>query len=655
MTRVTRFLIAVLVVGLAAAAMTAVQRQHTESRNKKVQIILDWTDLRTMSYGSGNTYGKLGTAGVLRRLRAHGVRGLAVSETNLGELRDTGRVFPELDPLSAPESPRLRIAVPDHALAEQIVANLNAKCGGNCATLLQEKATGPVLIQLRDSFELVKSVGVGFPPEALNVARKAGVEVIGRVGGYPGINPAGLEWLSTQMEHEGIRTVVFNGVEIPGNKEFLPDLAASLQRHHIQYGFVEFGKQKGDTALAKLLQGELVRVHSITDAEMGQLTPPEAIDRFTKAARERDIRVIYARLFPQPTADLLGTQNDYLDSLVRGLKHVGLTVGPAHPYLPLHTNRLLLILTGAGVIAGTVLLLGRLLSLTAGMQMQLFLIGLLCSTALLGLPPTLNHGRKLLALLAAIVFPTLALLRFGDPTQERGARRSAATLFLLMSATTLAGALLVVGLLGDTSFLVKYDAFAGIKAAHLLPILALAVFLAGDVYSPAISFRDRWDNLKAHIRQLLAEPMYLWQIVGMAVAMAFLLVLLLRTGNDPGVGVSPLELKFRALMDRLLYVRPRTKEFLIGHPAMLLALWAGLRGNRRLWLPAILLGSIGQVSLLNTFCHIHTPLMVSLLRAANGLVLGMILGAVVIYAAQRLGADARFEARPKVKRAGGAR
>ena len=40
--------------------------------------------------------------------------------------------------------------------------------------------------------------------------------------------------------------------------------------------------------------------------------------------------------------------------------------------------------------------------------------------------------------------------------------------------------------------------------------------------------------------------------------------------------------------------------------------------------------------MLNTFCHIHTPFLVSLLRTTNGLVLGIVLGLAVITIAQRL-------------------
>jgi membrane protein DedA with SNARE-associated domain len=81
-------------------------------------------------------------------------------------------------------------------------------------------------------------------------------------------------------------------------------------------------------------------------------------------------------------------------------------------------------------------------------------------------------------------------------------------------------------------------------------------------------------------------------------------------------------------MDNILGVRPRTKEFALGHPLMLLLCYLGYRNNR--FLPILLLGAIGQVSLVNTFAHIHTPLLVSALRTVNGLWLGIIIGLILI-------------------------
>ncbi|MFN3690701.1 MAG: DUF5693 family protein, partial [Fimbriimonadales bacterium] len=45
------------------------------------------------------------------------------------------------------------------------------------------------------------------------------------------------------------------------------------------------------------------------------------------------------------------------------------------------------------------------------------------------------------------------------------------------------------------------------------------------------------------------------------------------------------------------------------------------------WLPLLmLLATIGQVSIVNTFCHLHSPLLVSLQRTGWGILIGVGLG-----------------------------
>src|SRR5262249_39008283 len=78
-------------------------------------------------------------------------------------------------------------------------------------------------------------------------------------------------------------------------------------------------------------------------------------------------------------------------------------------------------------------------------------------------------------------------------------------------------------------------------------------------------------------------------------------------------------------------VRPRTKEFLVGHPALIvaLALWALARG--RAWIvPLLCVGAIGQESLVNSFCHLHTPIALTLARTWNSLWLGSLIGLAVL-------------------------
>ncbi len=116
-------------------------------------------------------------------------------------------------------------------------------------------------------------------------------------------------------------------------------------------------------------------------------------------------------------------------------------------------------------------------------------------------------------------------------------------------------------------------------------------------------------------------------LVGHVLIGAFVLVImviyLLRTGNSVPELVSSWEIKLREGLEALLKVRPRTKEFLLGHPLMFLLLYFGYAQKR---LPLLLLGIIGQISVVNTYAHLHTPpLRISLIRTFHGLWLGILL------------------------------
>jgi len=130
-------------------------------------------------------------------------------------------------------------------------------------------------------------------------------------------------------------------------------------------------------------------------------------------------------------------------------------------------------------------------------------------------------------------------------------------------------------------------------------------------------------------KKLVSNPILVWHAIAAFAVLILLAVALMRTGNDSGMGVSAVELKFRALLDRIMVVRPRTKEFLIGHPAFFIGIALLLTRRRLMGLSLVALGMIGQVSLLNTFCHIHTPLAISVLRAFNGVWCGLVVGLVI--------------------------
>jgi hypothetical protein len=655
--RFTWVLAGLMAVGIGASLAGTYRRVQVEARNRRVEIALEWTEVAQLTTASGQP-----VAPVLARLRAAGVTTLAIQEETLAALEQTGAALPQRLHLSDGRY-GTRVTLDSPATLQRIQKALQLRGsailpphndlpvppGGTAFAVAT--AVQPTL-QVAIPYAQLRTLGLGLPPEALEAAREARLRITGRIGNFPGVHPATAEAVLHDLSHQGASLVIFSGDEVlgyrgqekavaerlkPETSENPPSAPRLRSPIPLRYGAVEFGKQKGDEKLTAALRGEYVRVHSIQAAEMAQLNEVDTIERFQKAVKERNIRLCYVRLFTFAGADPVGENAAFIAKIARGLTAGewltggGLELGEARPFLETNVPRWLFGLMALGVAAGAVWML-RLFCPLPEPASWLTLAGL--SLLCVGLAASGETGRKLVALLAGIVFPTAACL-WNFPSEPPLARSRTAFSAALggvgalwkASSITALGILLVVGLLATRPFMVKASQFLGIKAQHGVPVLIVALAaLAGG----AALQGETWANYKARAvraaRSVLAEPARYGTLLLGLVALVALMVALARTGNDSGVGVSGFEMKMRAVLDRILPVRPRTKEFLIGHPAFVLGLAWCLRGRRNLGIPLYVVGSLGQVSLLNTFCHIHTPLIISAWRDVTGLILGALIG-----------------------------
>jgi hypothetical protein len=522
-------------------------------------------------------------------------------------------------------------------VSEHLYHKLNLKAP---LQTLKSQAGNPAFIW-PGNFEQIRGVSVGLPPSEVQMLRSAGFDVVARIVNYDAANPANIEWSLQNLSRLGIRKVIFGGEEVLGFQAQVKETARLLQQENLTYGSVEFSKQRGDELISNELQGEYLRVHSITPAEMTKLKPPEMVERYVRAAEERNIRLAFVRLLSGVTEKGFQDQLDFLDEIKNGIDKAGLKVGPAEVIENLPVPNAVRWVVGLGAAAGLVWLLSALLPLGEGILSLILAVLALIHVGLLA--GTEDLGRKLIAWEAAILFPTLSMVILYGFLRYRFRERlpfSVPSLYLGISGFSALGALYVVGLLSSRVFMMKAQQFAGIKAAHFLPLLILGILFSLDFVTDHRTRTEMIAGAKRRISETFSQPILVWQILAGFLGLAALAMLLLRTGNDPGVGVSPLEMRFRSILDKILYVRPRTKEFLIGHPALLFALaWAASKVKQKLptetlWRDSrvfliclLIVGAIGQVSIVNTFCHIHTPLKISLIRVLNGLWVGAILGA----------------------------
>ncbi|MCD0159453.1 DUF5693 family protein, partial [Deinococcus sp. 6GRE01] len=185
----------------------------------------------------------------------------------------------------------------------------------------------------------------------------------------------------------------------------------------------------------------------------------------------------------------------------------------------------------------------------------------------------------------------------------------------IATGLSLCGVLFVSALGANRDSVLGLEPFRGVGLTLALPLLLVA-----------LSFLPHQD-LRQTARDIYNAPIKLGDVVVMGLALAVFALVFLRRGNATGASVSDTEARIRQdLQDSL--VRPRFKE-MAGHPLGLIGLSGALPGYFGAML--ILGGVVGQSSILNTFSHFHTPLLISATRCFLGLGVGLIAGLIGIW------------------------
>lgn len=633
-------LILCIVIGLLAGIGSFVKRYVAEAHNRRVEVVIDYADAQALANTTSQAMDD-----VLTQLRRSGVTTVAITEDTLSTLASNGFIRP---PTRDGNTTLLTFAPAFTRQMDRVQQMLAHKAPG-----LSVAPAGPNTLRVGAPWPQFSGLPIGLDDDAVRTVRRNHLLVTPRLLNFTGVTPGNIDWELAQVANQcngALGPLIFSGAAVLGNRSQIDATRDALKADGLTYGTVEFSKTFGDEDLTRQAADRTVRVHSIGNDEMGTMEEPTAIERFVRAAKERNIRVCYVRLFlngltTEPDAqNVVDANARFIEKIVKGLEEARLTTGGAHPYTDDPTpSRPLRIVMAIGVVAGGLLLV-RLFTGLDGKWFWAFLsIGLLLGIGL-AWPGTSAKGREILALLAGCTFPTLGLCFYPlpatrpDATVLQAVGRAFAA-YARMTLATLAGIVLVVGLLSGRLFLLKVDEFLGVKAILGAPVLLTAAFygLGLAAQGSLVPWYARRARVMETLRTVFSQPLLIGQVVLGVIALGMLVLLMLRSGNDPGVGVSQTELHVRALLDKYLGVRPRTKEFLLGHPALFFALAAAASGRFGRWtLPLLVIGSIGQASLLDTFCHLHMPLYISLWRGFLGWVLGGLIGALVFVLAARV-------------------
>ena len=635
--------IAIFAAFIAASWVSFGLRAVAEAHDRTVGLFIDYDELMRIADGSH----EIGFADMLRKASLAGATGIVVRERILGEWETAGDVIvlsggqlgfhlqnrslgladaASIDLEITPNS--TYILTKDRQVYNQMFSLLEAKTRYPEAVDIPGYLT--ISVQLHSSERA--TLGFGFPLAQLEEAAAAGFQIIPRLRNWEPLTEESLAETFRWLEMiPNIAAIGFNDLTVPGDgtiplvQDRLAEALAPLGKPLVSF---EFYDQIGLPGLASRLDNNLIRAHAIAENELRRYTDFQvAMDRYSLAATERNIRYIYLRFqgLINPAAAMESSM-DLIAGVREGLESDGLTVGNPEPIPNYSIGRIPMFLLGVGVIAAGGWLLALALEKFAGKKWRLpyvllMIAGCIVWAAAMFVAPTLS--RKVFALAAAIVFPSLSVVLILEhkskiKTDDSCVKRviSAVAQLFVMSVAALAGAIIMSAILADSTFMLKLDIFRGTKIAHIAPLVLVPFVLW-----------LREENWYGIMTGSVKSSVKFWQLFVGAVLLAGLVIYVLRTGNESLELVSSFEVRMRQILKNLLGVRPRTKEFLIGHPIMMLLLYYGYKIEM---FPLVIAGLIGQVSIINTYAHLHTPLMVSLLRSANGFWIGIIVGIVAI-------------------------
>lgn len=611
-------LVAVSFAGLAASGRILMKRAEYEKANRTVQVVLDYPSLLAQLPPTEKA------EPAIDRIKRLGVEDFGVYEFKADELIEkgelsVGRGGPASDNADVNVYGGTGLEISEPSRVGRVAEYLNAYFGEGACRRGADKCYIPDIgMKIEDL-----TFGLYVP--------RFDVDVVPRFFNTPFENRNSIR-LKTSVMDEVRRpsVVVFDGESVLGYPGLLDVTAGEIigkkRRKGWNYGMVEMVAQDGAAALAKKLPGRVLIVHSITEEEMAKTSPGEAVARYRRAVRERGVRILYVRLYTDlygmTPRESLDRNIKFLGDIIGGVKADGFRVGKAEPLKPFIVSRRMRALCVAGAIAFT----GLLCWAGFGLPGWLSLLGAAAGFAMaLVLPETGAAGGyliKLTALGAASFVPAMSVAvlflvntRRDDSGLIRPGAGGAVARWAAACALALAAGAMVAALLSQREYFLRLDVFSGVKVAFLMPLLLVVLLY---IYHTGEKLGDFFNS-----------PVRYGEAAAALFVLAALAVYLLRSGNESAGAVTPAESALRMYLESLLAVRPRFKEFAIGHPALLLVGFVPLGKKRYLGLLLLLFGVIGQISILNTYCHLHTPILISYFRTVLGMAIGLAAGLVL--------------------------
>ena len=663
-----RGLVLVIIVGLIAALMISFARHDVEEANRQIDLATNYEDLLELADREG-----LPADEVLVKAKEAGITSLAVYDTTFRKLNANGKataiagseilanyhsgtlsdsMWRQLVANGKIQGNEIYIVGHDARTWKELKEDVPRRLGKERVELLQ--VGSEEVMAVKAHFESFVKMDIGMPTDEMEAVNKAGFHVIARPSNFSQCTDDDVKAMFKRLDGIDVSEVVFSGSQVLGANKALQTTVDEMKARNLTMGLIEgvtqlqFYKQDGmDEVVKGIGYDKVARLYAIPKDEQPKLKIDTAVERWANTDEERNIRIDLLRIYdkPSPNMSLMETNMQYFKDTHDILVAHGYTVGPSGTYAAFYPSKFLRALVMAGVAAAAVLYLSLVIpSLNTAVKKQwlLFAVFALCAAV----PVLMGTGAKirvLAALASANLFPALAVIFQLDRIRYLRDKISLGFGKMLVTglvALFVTGALSYIGAaylsasLADTEYLLEFQIFRGIKLTFVLPLILVGIaFLQRfDIFDGRM---DDTDGVMNQLKKILDMPVKIKTLFLMFAVLIAGVVFVARSGHTSGMPVSAAELKFRAFLEQAFYARPRTKELLIGHPAFMLAVMAFWRKwPTMVFFGLVLIATIGQGSMVETFAHMRTPVYMSFMRGIGGIVLGAGIGAIAMMLVQ---------------------
>ncbi|MDD4160359.1 MAG: DUF5693 family protein [Synergistaceae bacterium] len=596
------------------ACLGLIPRVKAEQSNKTLAFAMEFRDLMTLEAQSGKPADE-----IWEEINRLGVIGLSVSEF-------TGEELALINPLPFKYGPAEQFGLSSEKILPDRAVILMDRSSAHFQPLydyiklkmpaveIAEQGSMAVLILPGNTSDLKVS---SFVPDfyGLDFCRRNGIPVLFRSGPCPASTSsdtaAAFDYLTSM--YTDIKNVTASGMIVAGYPDFKP-MADVMKRKGISFSQTEFVKQVGAAGFAKAMYPSVIPLHSLTRDEVisRSISRLQIAERFVRAVHERSVRLIMVRPYDLNMGDRLKVFIEDLNFTGESIRARGYGFGwPSH--FSAWPNSL------AGALAcGITLIFCMWFYIVRLNAAEDRAVNIKTLTFLVIASLAISAGMWKFSLLARICGGVCGALAASEAalsaleSHKKPMIGAIKGLFIVI-----AGGMAIAAFYGTTMAALRLTPFSGVKLTLLLPPLLVFIHdLKRRIHPESLS-------------EIISRPAIWGELFLIGIIMLAMLIMALRSDNVSNVPAW--EVAFREFMERTMLVRPRTKEFLIGYPAMVFYWYIVKKGWILNYREAFRIVSVlAFSSALNTFCHFHTLLQLSLVRTLNGWWLGILIGVAAV-------------------------